>query len=92
MRSPISAPTDASAYNSRAWTYQLAGHDADALTDANKAIEIDPNDPNAYDTRGTIHVKLGLRDKAIADFRKALALNPAMQSSAEALRKLGVAR
>jgi hypothetical protein len=35
-------------------------------------------------------VKLGLRDKAIADFRKALQLNPAMQSSAEALRKLGV--
>jgi Tfp pilus assembly protein PilF len=78
--------------NSRAWTYQLAGRDADALTDANKAIEIDPNDPNAYDTRGTIHVKLGLRDKAIADFRKALQLNPAMQSSAEALRKLGATR
>ena len=70
------APTDASAYNSRAWTYQLAGRDADALTDANRAIELNPNDANSYDTRGTIHAKLGQRDKAIADFRKALELSP----------------
>jgi Flp pilus assembly protein TadD len=86
------APMDATAYNSRAWTYQLAGRDAEGLADANKAIELNPVDANAFDTRGTILVKLGKRDKAAADFRKALELNPGLTASSEALKKLGVAR
>ena len=68
----------------------MAGRDAEALTDVNKAIELNANDANAYDTRGTIYVKLGLRDKAAADFRKALELNPGLTASGEALKKLGV--
>ena len=86
------APTDGASYNSRAWTYQLAGRDAEALADANRAIELNPNDANAFDTRGTIHAKLGQRDKAAADFRRALELNPGLTASAEALEKVGAAR
>src|SRR5205085_245732 len=86
------APLDAPSYNSRAWTYQLAGRNAEALTDVNKAIELNPNDANAFDTRGAIHAKLGLGDKAAADFRRALELNPGLTASAEALKKLGAAR
>ena len=49
------APTDSLTYNSRAWTYQLAGRDKEALADSDKALELEPNNALAYDTRGTIH-------------------------------------
>jgi hypothetical protein len=35
---------------------------------------------------------LGRSEKAIADFREALAMDPSMQSSIDALKRLGISR
>jgi len=47
-----------------------------ALTDYNKAIELDPNDANAYYSRGFSYNNSGKYELAIADYSKAIELDP----------------
>ena len=83
-------PENAAFLNDRAWIYFKAGKAAEALSDANKALDLRPNDPHTLDTRGHILEVLGQRQAAAADFRLALSLNSSLQSSRDALARLGV--
>jgi hypothetical protein len=82
-------PKNAPAYNNRAMAYFAAGKPAQGLPDVEKALELHPDDPEALDTRGLIFEALGRKQEAIADFRRALALAPDLQSSKDALKRLG---
>ena len=83
-------PSNAGAYNDRAWAYFKAGKAAQGLPDAERSLQLRPIDANALDTRGHIFEALGRREEAIADFRRAQAADPHHQSSREALKRLGV--
>ncbi|MFA6562747.1 MAG: tetratricopeptide repeat protein [Verrucomicrobiia bacterium] len=49
---------------------------AQAISDYNKAIELNPKNAEAYDNRGVTYAKSGLFTQAISDFNKAIDLNP----------------
>ena len=68
-------PKDATYYNYRAWTFHIAGRDAEGVADAEKAVELAPDNWAILDTRGHIYERTGKLDKAIADFDKAIGLN-----------------
>ena len=63
-------------YNNRAYTYMRMGDYKNALTDLNKALEIDPNYINALMNRGDIHNYYFEIDKgkAIADYEKIISI------------------
>ena len=82
-------PENAAFFNDRAWIYFKAGKATEGLSDANKALGLQPNDPHTLDTRGHILEVLGQREAAAADFRLALSLNSSLQSSRDALTRLG---
>jgi tetratricopeptide (TPR) repeat protein len=82
-------PKYAGAYNSRAMVFFTDGKPAQGLPDVEKSLELHPDDPNALDTRGLIFEALGRKQEAIADFRRALAMAPNLQSSKDALKRLG---
>ena len=82
-------PKDADAYNNRAWAYYSMGDPVRALEDAGKALQIRPYDAYALDTRGHILEILGRRAEAILDYKMAIRLNPDIESSKEALKRLG---
>ena len=75
--------TLAIAYNNRGLTYVDMGAFAEAISDFNKAIEINPRLISVYDNRGAAYKKRGLLyvqkgdlERALSDFNKALELNP----------------
>ena len=47
-----------------------------AISDFNKAIEIDPKHDKAYNSRGNVYNVKGLFDLAISDFNEAIDINP----------------
>ncbi len=87
----IELKPDSGAYNSRAWSYHLAGRDAEGLPDAEKAVALTPTNSAAIETRAEIFEKLGRRDAAIADYRAALRIKPDMASAQAGLKRMGVA-
>ncbi len=64
------------AYNIRAVAYRRKGLHDQAITDFNKAIELNPDDPRTYINRGNAYKEKGLYDRAIEDYGKAIALEP----------------
>jgi tetratricopeptide (TPR) repeat protein len=54
----------------------LAGYRDDALTDFNRAIDLDPEDAWAIVSRGLIYGVMGRYDDALTDFNRAIDLNP----------------
>ena len=56
--------------------YALKGQWDHAITEYNKAIEINPRFAMAYRTRGSAYSKRHQYEEAIADFNKAIELNP----------------
>jgi tetratricopeptide (TPR) repeat protein len=76
-------------YQLRAKAYLMSGKVALALSDVDQLAALSPNDHYNFDFRGSIFESLGRREEAIADYRRALTLNPNMQSSKDALRRLG---
>ncbi|MBC8358067.1 MAG: tetratricopeptide repeat protein, partial [Candidatus Aminicenantes bacterium] len=85
QKSPVKAPAaikkpiaemDADAYTDRGFSYFTKGLYDKAMSDYNKAIEIDPKNSRAYNFRGTGYHYKGLYDKAIADYTKAIELDP----------------
>jgi len=84
-KKPVKAPAaikkpraemDADAYTDRGFSYFKKGLYDKAMSDYNKAIEIDPKNSRAYNFRGTGYHYKGLYDKAIADYTKAIELDP----------------
>lgn len=49
---------------------------AGALSDCDRAIELDPSDGVAYYNRGRVHAELGDLKRAIEDYSMAITLNP----------------
>ncbi len=83
-------PNHATAYNNRAFAYLKIGRPAQALLDAEKSLVLDSNNAEFFDTRGQILETLKRRTEAIADFRRALSKAPDLESSKDALKRLGV--
>ena len=66
-----------------------AGDSYGAITDYNRAIEINPRYANAYHNRGVAKRKLGDNYGAIADYTKAIDINPNYRS---AYKNLGIVK
>jgi len=68
---------DADAYISRGFAYLNKGQIEDAISDFNKAIELDPGKAVAYVVRGSVyHSRLNQLDNAISDYSKAIEIDP----------------
>ena len=52
------------------------GNFTQAMSDYNKAIEINPNYAEAYNNRGIIYDKQGNFTQAMSDYNKAIEINP----------------
>jgi lipoprotein NlpI len=63
-------------YNNRANAYKAKGDLERAISDYNKAIELNPEYANAFNNRGNTYYALGNIEHAIADFNKAIAFDP----------------
>ena len=66
-----SSPSDLSHYN-RGTAYSELGNQRQAISDFDRAIEINPNLARAYNNRGTAYGKLGNHRQAISDFDRAI--------------------
>lgn len=64
------------AYANRCDAYNVKGQYALALSDCNKAIELNPNYSPAYNMRGRAFIALGDNDRALIDYNKAIEINP----------------
>ena len=82
-------PRHAAAYNNRAFAYLKIGRPGQALIDAEKSLALDPNNAEFFDTRGHILEALGRGKEALADFRQALMKAPDLETSKDALKRLG---
>lgn len=80
---------DPDTYHLRAWAFFRLNHTDQALSDAERSLELRPNRPATVSLRGRIFEALGLREEAIADFRRALSRDPNQHDSAAGLRRLG---
>jgi tetratricopeptide (TPR) repeat protein len=69
-------PKDAKSYIDRGIAYGEKGQYDQAISDYNKALEIDPRSAGAYYNRGLAYAKEGKYGQAISDFTDALKINP----------------
>jgi tetratricopeptide (TPR) repeat protein len=67
---------DAKFYNNRGIAYGEKGQYDRAISEFNRAIEINPMDNKAYNNRGIVYRFQGQYDQAISDFNKAIEINP----------------
>jgi tetratricopeptide (TPR) repeat protein len=68
-------PIHAYDYLDRGFIYSQKGQYDKAISDYNKALEINPNYVEAYNNRANIYYKQGQYDKAISDYNKAIEIN-----------------
>ena len=83
-----SEPKDAKGYYNRGCAYGEKGQYDQAISDYNKALEINPRYAKAYNNRGYAYGKKRQYDQAISDYNKALEIN---SRDAEAYNSRGVA-
>jgi tetratricopeptide (TPR) repeat protein len=77
IETPGSTPDDlASAYAARSYHYERMEDFEDALTDATRSIQLNPNVAFYYDNRSNAERMLGRMDDAFADASTALKLDP----------------
>jgi Flp pilus assembly protein TadD len=67
------APNMAEAYAYRSWAYSRKNNNTQALTDANKAIQLNPRLGIGFFVRGRLQSD---NDRAIADYNEAIRLDP----------------
>jgi tetratricopeptide (TPR) repeat protein len=67
------------AYSNRAVALMAKGKAADALTDLNTSIAIDPSNAKAYMSRGLLRLAAASRAEARTDFETALRLDPSLR-------------
>ena len=72
----IQTQETAEAYLNRGATYSQKGEFDKAISNYNKAIELNPKFAVAYLDRGFTYSKLGEDDRAISDYNKAIEINP----------------
>jgi len=60
----------------RGSAYLIRGEYDKAISEFNKALEINPRDSETYRNRGSAYMNKGHYDQAISDFTKALEINP----------------
>ena len=72
---------DAKFYNNRGAAYGEKGQYDQAISDFNRAIEINQRYTMAYNNRGIVYRLKGRYDQAISDFNKAIGINPLDPSS-----------
>ncbi|MDD3147727.1 MAG: tetratricopeptide repeat protein [Candidatus Riflebacteria bacterium] len=65
----------------RSISLAMTGKYGQAIEEARKAIEIDPDFSQAYNKVGDYNLKLGKIDEATEAYRKAIAIDPASQNS-----------
>ena len=70
------SPHKARPYNNRGNAYDKMGKITQALSDYNKALEIDPQFHEAYHNRGLIYYNRGDLTQALSDYNKAIEFNP----------------
>jgi len=63
-------------YLNRGVAYAKQGKYAVAISNFDKAIELDPDDADTYFNRGNAYDELGQSTKAFSDYNKAIQLNP----------------
>ena len=79
---------DYNAYQNRSLIY-LAMQDYErALTDMDRAIELDPDRPGPWINRAFLFQKLGRFEEARRDFERTLEIDPTSQGARDALSKL----
>jgi tetratricopeptide (TPR) repeat protein len=61
-------------FAARCWAYTQRGDTAQALSDCNKAVELNPDLVLGYTNRGAVFEKMGDRAKAIESYKAALAV------------------
>jgi len=66
---------DAEAYTSRGLAYLYKGQYDQAISDCNRAIEINPRNIETLNIRGDAYRFKGQYDKAISDFNKAIEIS-----------------
>jgi tetratricopeptide (TPR) repeat protein len=71
-----SEPRDAQFYLNRGDAYGQKGQYDQAISDFNKALEINPRYAKAYNNRGIAYEMKGQYDQAISDYNKALKIDP----------------
>src|SRR4030042_2645097 len=72
---PAYALAYAVAYNRKALDYVIKGQLDQAISNFNKALEINPRLADTYNNRGVIYRDKGQYNQAISDFNKALEIN-----------------
>jgi tetratricopeptide (TPR) repeat protein len=72
----IASKPQATVYDDRAQTHRCLGDRAAALTDADRAIELNPKFINAYFRRGLIYTELGNLELALTNYSMTLELDP----------------
>jgi len=78
-------------YSNRSAAYASLGNYADALKDAEKAIELKPDWPRGYSRRATALHFLGRLEEARDGYKKALEMDPANATLKESLQQVEAA-
>jgi tetratricopeptide (TPR) repeat protein len=85
-------PDLGSSYNNLAWLLALqGGREDEALSLANRAIELDGAIPDLLDTRALAYLATGRGDLAIQDLEEAIAVSPAPDKSFHLARAYALA-
>jgi len=71
-----SEPRDAQFYFNRGTAYVAKGEYDRAISEFNKALEINPRYTEAYNLRGGVYSRKGQNDEAISDYSKAIEIDP----------------
>ena len=79
---------DAEAYCGRGAAYSENGSYDKAISDYNKAIEINPKLARAFYDRGVAHYRKGAHHLAIADYARAIEMNPKLHDRDDVLLRM----
>jgi tetratricopeptide (TPR) repeat protein/beta-lactamase regulating signal transducer with metallopeptidase domain len=77
--SPEKSSAGSAEYISQGFSSLKQGKVEDAITQFNRAIDLDPEKAVAYAARGSAYFRLEKLDNAISDYNKAIAINPELE-------------
>jgi tetratricopeptide (TPR) repeat protein len=83
------SPRVADSYTIRAMLLRRTGDPAKGLSDADKAIHLNPRSAMALYVRAQIHQALGRTEEAAADKRAALTIDPRIAEQMDAMERVG---
>jgi tetratricopeptide (TPR) repeat protein/beta-lactamase regulating signal transducer with metallopeptidase domain len=77
--SPEKSSTGSAEYISQGVSFLKQGKVEDAITQFNRAIDLDPGKAVAYAARGSAYFRLEKLDNAISDYNRAIEINPDLE-------------